>query len=153
MKSNDAKIIKGLQLIVTGLSQQADGHEIQSRIFASEGYSVLAAKYAEHASSERQFVVQFIDRILDLGGEVRNESKLESQVCKDPVDWLKYDIQVSKDGLAFLSPIIEDAKDDITTYDLLKEYYKDEESDYYWSEQQLDLIEKIGLQNWLAKQI
>ena len=32
-------IIAGLQGIVTGLSQQADGHVIQSKIFASEGFS------------------------------------------------------------------------------------------------------------------
>ena len=29
----------------------------------------------------------------------------------------------------------------------------DEEEDMYWSQQQLELIEKIGLQNWLVKQL
>ena len=29
----------------------------------------------------------------------------------------------------------------------------DEEEDWGWSEQQLELIDKIGLQNWLAKQM
>lgn len=36
------KIIAGLQVIVTDLAQQADGHAIQSRIFASEGFTKLA---------------------------------------------------------------------------------------------------------------
>ena len=35
----------------------------------------------------------------------------------------------------------------------MKEYLKDEEEDMCWSEQQLDLIEKIGYQNWLIKQM
>jgi len=47
------KVTAGLQMIVTALAQQADGHVIQSRIFASEGFSKLADKYAEHADEER----------------------------------------------------------------------------------------------------
>ncbi len=35
----------------------------------------------------------------------------------------------------------------------LQAYALDEEEDMYWMEQQLELIEKIGLQNWLVKQL
>ena len=38
----NAKVIEGLQIIVTDLAQQADGHALQSRIFAAEGFSKLA---------------------------------------------------------------------------------------------------------------
>lgn len=144
------KLIEGLQAIVTDLSQQADGHAIQSRIFAAQGFTKLAEKYAEHASEERGYVDQCIDRILDLGGEVKNGAKAETQVCCNPIDWVKCDLQVSKDGLARLAGIVELAKDDLTTYDILKDYYKDEEEDMYWGEQQLELIEKIGEANWLV---
>jgi len=40
---------------------------------------------------------------------------------------------------------------DPTTYDITKAYLADEEEDQYWSEEQLDKIEKIGYQNWLMK--
>lgn len=147
------KIIAGLQAIVTGLSQQADGHQVQSRIFASEGFSKLADKYAEHAKEERGYVQQCIDRILDLGGEVKVEAKEEAPVYKDPVDWVKYDLQVSRDGLAWLATLVEEARADYTTFDILKKYYQDEEEDMYWGEAQLDLIECIGKQNWLIQQL
>ena len=81
---------------------------------------------------------------------LKNASKPESPICKDPIEWLKHDLQVSKDGLAWLKTIVDESKDDLTTFDLLKDYYKDEESDMYWAEQQLELVEKIGLQNWYA---
>ena len=42
---------------------------------------------------------------------------------------------------------------DPTTYDLTKAYLSDEEEDLYWDEEQLALIEKIGYQNWLVKQM
>ena len=113
------KVIAGLQTIVTELSQQADGHLIQSRIFASQGLNKLADKYKEHAA----------------------------------VEYLKHDLQISKDGLAWLKEIVCAAQDDLTTFKILSEYYQDEEGDMYWAEQQLALIELIGKQNWLVKQL
>ena len=147
------KVIAGLQTIVTDLAQQADGHQIQSRIFASMGFSKLADKYAEHATEERGYVDKAIDRLLDFGCDVKLEAKKEAPVCKDPVEWIKYDLQVSKDGLAWLKELVEAARDDYTTFDFLKEYYQDEEEDMYWAEAQLELIECIGKQNWLLQQL
>lgn len=147
------KVIAGLQTIVTELAQQADRHAIQSRIFASEGFSKLAEKYAEHAAEERGYVDKCIDRLLDLGCDVKLEAKREAPVCRDPVDWLKYDLQVSIDGLAWLKEITEAAREDYTTFDILKEYYQDEEEDMCWGQAQLELIECIGKQNWLLQQL
>ena len=90
---------------------------------------------------------------MDLGVEVKLESKKEGKVCTDPIEWVKYDLQVSKDGLAWLKTIVELAGEDYTTFDMLKEYYQDEEEDMYWGEQQLELIEVIGKQNWILKQM
>lgn len=152
MERNE-KVIAGLQVIVTELSQQADGHAIQSRIFASEGFTKLADKYAAHAAEERGYVDKCIDRILDLGGEVKLEAKKEAPLCKDPVEWVKYDLQVSRTGLSWLAVLVEEARTDYTTFDLLKKYYQDEEEDMYWGETQLELIECIGRQNWLVQQL
>lgn len=147
------KVVAGLQVIVTHLAQQADGHQLQSRIFANQGFTKLASKYAEHAEEERGYVTKCIDRLLDLGCEVKLEAKKEGSVYKDPVEWLKYDLKVSIDGLAWLKALVEAAKDDYTTYDILKQYYQDEEEDMYWGQGQLDLIECIGKQNWLVQQL
>jgi|GEM_PF-23697 len=144
---------EGLQVIVTALSQQADGHLIQSRIFASQGFEKLAKKYEEHAEEERGYVVRCIDRLMDLGVEVKLEDKKSAPICKDAEEFLKYDLQVSKDGLKWLAEVVKAAQCDLSTFEILAEYYKDEEKDMYENEQQLELIEMIGKQNWLAKQI
>ena len=115
---NNQKLIEGLQAIVTGLSGQADGHIIQSKIFASQGLTKLAEKYAEHAVEERGYVEKCIERIIDLGGEVKNETRPEANVYNDAVEWVKYDLQVSKDGLAWLKTVIELAREDLTTFDI-----------------------------------
>ena len=142
-----------MQIIVTQLSQQADGHLIQSRIFASQGLSKLAKNYEEHAAEERGYVAKCIDRLIDLGCEVKLEDKKAAPIIKDAVEYLKYDLQVSKDGLKWLAEVVKSAQCDLTTFGILSEYYKDEEKDMYETEQQLELIEMIGKQNWLAKQI
>ena len=86
---NNQKVIEGLQIIVTDLAGQADGHAIQSRIFASQGLTKLAEKYAEHATEERGYVEKCIDRLLDLGCEVKIEAKEEVPVFTDPVEYIK----------------------------------------------------------------
>lgn len=149
----DKKVIEGLQTIVTELSQQADGHVIQSRIFASQGLSKLAKQYEEHADEERGYVVKCIDRLIDLDVEVKLGAKQAAPVKWDIVEYLKHDLQVSKDGLAWLKELVKAAQDDPTTFGILRDYYQDEEGDMYWTEQQLALIELIGKQNWLAKQL
>lgn len=147
------KVIAGLQTIVTALSQQADGHLIQARIFASQGLNKLAKQYEDHAAEERGYVVKCIDRLIDLGCEVKLEDKKAAPICKDAVEYLKHDLQVSKDGLAWLKEIVCAAQDDLTTFGILSEYYKDEEKDMYETEQQLALVELIGKQNWLVQQL
>lgn len=151
--ANNEALIQGLQAIVTALSQQADQHAMQARIFASEGFSKLDEKYAGHAEEERGYVTKCIDRILDLGGEVKVEEKKAMPVYKDPEDFVKFDLQVSKNALPGLSQLVEASRTDYTTFDLLKEYFEDEEQDMYWGETQLQLIEAIGKQNWLVQQV
>lgn len=62
-------------------------------------------------------------------------------------------MQVSKDGLEYLACLVEAARPDYKAYDILVEYYKDEEEDLFWDEQQLDLIQCIGKENWLVQQL
>ena len=81
-----------------------------------------------------------VDRLIDLGCDVKLEAKKEAQVFKDAIEFVKYDLQGSKDGLAWLSELVETSRTDYTTFEILKEYYEDEESDMYWAEQQLELI-------------
>ena len=145
-----------MQLIVTNLSHQATGHQIHSRIFASQGFEKLAEKYAEHAEEERDFVTKFIDRLLDLGCEVKLEANEAGPVYADPIEYIKYDLSLSRDeeGLAMMRDIIEvAAKEDYQSFEVLRDYYVDEDEDAAWFEMQLDLVEKIGVQNWLAQQL
>ena len=143
------KSIETLQFFITNLNAQSFSHKLQAKIFESKGYSKLAAKYDSHAAEEGKNVEQFISRILDLGGKVSQEAVGEQKLYEDPVEYIKSDNEVSVQGIEYLRNCMEGVKDDYTTFDMLKEYLKDEEEDMYWQQQQLDLIDAIGMQNWL----
>ena len=49
--------------------------------------------------------------------------------------------------------LVSAASNDLVTYDLLKDYYKNEDDDLQWAQQQLDLIDTVGHQNWLTQQL
>lgn len=147
------KSIEALQFFVTNLSEGAFVHKIQGQIFKSQGFNKLGDKYIEHYSEEMGWVEKFTDRILDLGGCVKAEGQKSRELICDPIAYVKADLAIQGPGVELLLKCMESLKDDPTTYDLMKAYLADEEEDLYWSEEQLELIEKIGVQNWLVKQL
>lgn len=147
------KSINALQFFVTNLSNQAYSHKLQGKIFADQGFEKLGQKYMGHHDEEMGWVDKFIGRILDLGGELKHEVRPEGKLFTDPCEYIKLDYKVSVDGIELLRKCMNDLCEDVTTFDIMKEYLKDEEEDMYWSETQLALIEKIGYQNWLIKQM
>ena len=143
------KTIEALQFFITNLHAQAFSHKLQAYIFKSKGYDKLSALYLDHSGEELSYVDQFIQRLLDLGGTLKQEKIDEQTLIEDPVEYIKADNKVSVDGIEFLRNCMATIKDDYTTFDMFKAYLKDEEDDMYWQEEQLDLIDKIGVQNWL----
>ena len=145
------KSIEALQFFITNLNAQSFQHKLQAKIFGSMGYKKLEAKYLEHSEEEQGFVNQFIDRMLELDGELKQEAVSAQTLFQDPVEYLKADNKVSVEGIELLRKCIDGIKDDLTTFDMMKEYLKDEEKDMYWTEEQLGLIEVIGLKHWIIK--
>lgn len=145
--------IQTLQLVVTGLSGQSFAHRIQGLVFGSKGLAALADKYAAHAEEEMGWVEKFANRILDLGGKVKIGATPEIQVYEDIVEYLKHEKQVSEDGIAQVTELMPTLATDFVAYEDMKAYLIDEDADLQETNQSLELIELIGLQNWLAQKL
>ena len=145
------KSIETLQFFITNLNAQSFSHKLQASLFGSQGFSKLESKYSQHASEESEFVDQFISRLLDLGGELKQESVAEQKLFKNPVDFIKADNNISKEGIEYLRNCMKTIEDDYTTLEIFKKYLKDEEDDMYWQEEQLNLMDIIGVENWIIK--
>jgi bacterioferritin len=147
------KSIEALQFFVTHLAEGAIVHKQQGMIFKAQGFTKLGQKYIDHFNEEMGWVEKFTERILDLGAEVKFEGMKSRDLINDPIAYVKADLAIQGPGVDMLQKCMADLKDDPTTYDLLKDYLKDEEEDLYWSQGALELIEKIGTQNWLLLQL
>ena len=147
------KSIESLQFFVTHLAEGAIVHKQQGMIFKAQGFTKLGQKYVDHFNEEMGWVEKFTERILDLGGDVKFEGMKSRDLINDPIEYVKADLAIQVPGVELLMKCMADLKDDPITYELLKDYLKDEEEDLYWSQGAVELIEKIGTQNWLLQQL
>ena len=139
--------IELLQKIGNKILNQANIHDLVALNFEAQGFSKLGDKYKSHALEERDFSQKLFNHILDLGGKICYQNQVSFEVPASPY------LEVSKEGLKELLPLVGAASNDLVTYDWLKDYYKDEDDDLQWTQQQLNLIDAIGYQNWLTQQL
>ena len=141
------------QMIINELTGSAFVHKMQGQLFKSQGFTKLGEKYIGHYNEEMAWVEKYTDRLLDLGVVPEVKVSSEAKLIEDPKAYIQADYKLQKEGVETLYKAMPALAADPTTYDLTKAYLLDEEEDQYWDEEQLDLIEKIGYQNWLVKQL
>ena len=141
------------QMIINELAGSAFVHKMQGQLFKSLGFTKLGEKYIGHYTEEMGWVEKYTDRLLDLGVVPEVKVCSEAKLIEDPKAYIEADHKLQKEGVETLYKAMPALAADPTTYDLTKAYLLDEEEDQYWDEEQLDLIEKIGYQNWLVKQL
>ena len=141
------------QMIVNELAGSAFVHKMQGQLFKSRGFSKLGEKYIGHYTEEMEWVEKFTDRMLDLGCVPQVKVCNETTLVKDAAEYIAADMKLQREGVETLYKMMPAMASDPTTYDLMKAYLADEEEDLYWDEEQVDLIEMIGKQNWLIKQM
>ena len=147
------KTIEALQFFVTHLAEGAMVHKQQGMIFNAQGFTKLGQKYIDHFGEEMGWVEKFTERILDLGGEIKFEGMQSRELISNPVDYIKADLKIQEEGVEMLYKCMEGLINDPTTYGIMKAYLADEEEDLYWSQGALEMIECIGTQNWLLRQM
>ena len=140
-------------MIVNELSASSLVHKMQGMLFKSQGLTALGQKYLDHYTEEMGWVEKYTERLLDLGVVPQVNVNSQATLIEDAKAYLEADLKLQKEGVETLYKVMPSLAADPTTYDLTKAYLLDEEEDLYWDEEQLGLIEKIGYQNWLVKQL
>lgn len=141
------------QMIVNELTTGAFVHKMQGLLFKSQGFEKLGQKYLDHYAEEMDWVEKYTNRMLDLGCVPEVNLSKRCNLIEDAKAYLEADLKTQRDGVENLYKMMPTLAADPTTYDITKAYLADEEEDQYWSEEQLDIIGKIGIQNWLMKQM
>lgn len=141
------------QMIVNELSGSSFVHKMQGLLFKSIGYEKLGQKYLDHYAEEQEWIEKYANRMMDLGCTPEVNVCHKSALVVDPKQYIEADLKLQREGVDKLYQLMPALANDPTTYDITKAYLADEEEDQYWDEQQLDLIDKLGYQNWLLRQM
>ena len=150
------KIVDRLNDLLSGELTAADQYFTHSRMYEDWGLGVLSERIKHESEEELEHADALIKRILFLDGtpdlSVRSGLKIGSTVAEMMANDLELEISVAgelKDAIQ-----LAEAEKDFVTREILEDMLKTTEEDHmYWLETQLELIEKIGIQNYMQSKL
>ncbi|MBD7975970.1 bacterioferritin [Serpens gallinarum] len=150
-----AQVVDYLKSLLKGELAARDQYFLHSRMYDDFGYSKLYERINHEMEEETQHADALLKRILflestpDMVPDAINPGATVEEMLRSDLA-LEYKVR------AALAKGIElcEQHGDYVTRDMLKAQLKDTEEDHaYWLEQQLGLIGRIGLQNYLQAQL
>lgn len=155
MKGND-QVIAHLNTLLAGELSAIDQYFIHSRMYENWGFGKLYERIAHEVQDETNHADALIKRILFLEGTPDLSKRDPLHVGSTVEEMLKNDLTLELHVVADLRKVMAfcESVQDYQTREILQGLLKDTEDDHtHWLEQQLGMIERIGLQNYLQSQI
>ena len=155
MKGN-TKVIDALNELLAGELSSMDQYFIHSRMYEDWGYQKLYERIDHEFEDEKGHASLLIERILFLGGTPDMVTRAPLNIGKDVPSMLQSDLDLELKVIEDLRTVMAlcEQVQDYQTRDMLQVLLSDTENDHtYWLEQQVGLIDKVGLQNYLQSQM
>jgi len=150
------KVIDQLKHLLAGELAARDQYFIHSRMYDDRGLNKLYERLNHEMEEETEHADHMIKRILFLEGTPDLNQKEPLYVGSTVPEMLQADLELeykTADKLKAAILVCEQEQDYVTR-DILSAQLDDTETDHaHWLEQQLSLIDKIGLQNYQQSQI
>lgn len=150
------KIIAGLNALLSYELAAMDQYFLHSQMYQDWGLNKLFERIAHEFDDEKSHATKLIERILFLEGTPNVQDRNGLEIGTDVPSMLKSDLRVEYEVCTRLKQVITlcEKEQDYVTRDMLMVLLDDTEMDHaYWLEQQLGLIERIGLPNYLQSQM
>ena len=150
------KIVDRLNELLSGELTAADQYLTHSRMYEDWGLGVLSERIKHESEEELEHADALIKRILFLDGtpdlSVRAGLKIGSTVAEMMANDLELEIGVARELKDAIQ--LAEAEKDFVTREILENMLKTTEEDHmYWLETQLELIGKIGIQNYMQSKL
>lgn len=147
----DKKVIEFLNKVLYNELTAINQYFLHARMFKDWGLTELDAHEFHESVDEMKHADLLVQRILFLEGLPSLQDLGRLRIGENVTEMLECDLQLEMDGLPVLREAIAYCESiaDFVSRDLLKGILLNEEDHVDWLETQLDLISKVGTENYL----
>ncbi|TNF30579.1 MAG: bacterioferritin [Deltaproteobacteria bacterium] len=151
----DKTIVTLLNDVLTAELTAINQYFCHAKMCANWGYERLAHKIRHESIDEMKHADTLIDRILYLGGVPNMQRLAKINIGETVPEQLAIDLALEREAIPRLNAAIAACREagDNGTRALFEDILVSEEEHADWLEAQLELIEQVGVQNYLAQQI
>ncbi|MBT1449645.1 bacterioferritin [Glaciecola sp. XM2] len=149
-------VISGLNSLLGYELAAMDQYFIHSQMYLDWGLTKLYERINHEFDDEKGHATKLIERMLFLGGTPDMVTRTGLEIGAEVPDMLASDLRVEYEVAAKLKEVIAiaETEQDYVTRDMLLVLLDDTEMDHaHWLEQQLGLIKRLGLSNYLQSQL
>jgi len=151
----DKKVIEHLNTVLGNELVAINQYFLHAKMFEDWGLKELAELTRHESIDEMKHADTIIDRILFLEGFPNLQDLGKLHIGEDTEEMLKCDLDLEMRAIPDLREAVaycESVKDYVSR-DIFQTILDDEEEHVDWLETQLGLIDKLGIQNYLAEKI
>ena len=151
----DPNIIRLLNAQLTNELTAVNQYFLHARMYRHWGFEKLGKKEYDESIGEMKHADKLIDRILMLDGLPNLQALHKLLIGESTQEMLEADLQLEKAAQVTVKEGIaaSEVAADYVSRDLFLQILEDTEEHIEWLETQLDLIVKIGIQNYLQSQM
>lgn len=156
MSLDNQAVVEQLNKLLAFELTSIDQYTAHSRIYEDMGLDKLYERINHEVDDERGHADLLIRRILFLGGKPNMNGREPHTIANEVPTMLANDLELEYANARTLRSVIKfcERAGDFVTRDMLISILKDTEEDHaYWLRQQLELIEKLGLELYLQAQM
>lgn len=155
MKPSDSKVISYLNDVLKNELTAINQYFLHSRMLKNWGLHVLASHEYDESIDEMKHADRLIERILFLEGLPNLQDLGKLLVGQTPDEILSCDLTLEMNAMPVLREAIAycETNSDFVSREIFEGILESEEEHVDWLETQLDLIQRLGLQKYLAEKM